>query len=111
MQKNSVRLNTSPQQIAVDSLIGKPIHFIYDTTNKLILEASSVQIIKNIDMSLNIQCSEPRIFEIDGKIHKVDVATSRNISIGSSDSKNYVDWSKRRIFEEETRTLEKNLKI
>ena len=109
--KNSVRLNTSPQKIAVDSLTGRPIHFIYDTTNKLILEASSVQIIKNINISLNIQCSEPRTFEIDGKIHKVDVATSRNIPMGFSNSKNYIDWSKRRIFEEETRTLEKNLKF
>lgn len=107
--KNSVRLNASPQQVVVDSLIGRPIHFVYDITNKLILAASSVQIIKSINMNLNIQHFEPRIFEIDGKLHKVDVATSRNISIGSSDSKNYVDWSESRIFEEETRTLEKNL--
>ena len=104
-----VHLSASPQKIVVDSLIGRPIHSVYDTTNKLILGASSDQIIKSININSNIQYPEPRTFEIGGKIHEVDVFKPNNISVGSFDSKNYIEWSKKRIFKEETRTLEKNL--
>ncbi|MDE0119473.1 MAG: VPA1262 family N-terminal domain-containing protein [Bdellovibrionales bacterium] len=109
--KSSVRLNASPQEIVVDSLRGRPVHFVYDITNGLILGMSSDQTIKAADLKLNIERPEPRIFEINGKIHKVNVFTPHNISVGTPYSDNYVEWSKRRVFEEETHTLEKTLQF
>jgi hypothetical protein len=102
-----VQVKENITEILLDDCFGTIIE-IFDKNSSLLLYKNEFSIMKQMNFNMQIVEPQNRVFNINGKIQKIEVSHHQNSVYGKEKNKEFDEWIRDRKYEQELKELEKN---
>lgn len=86
-----VEVKNKTTEILLDDCFGTTIE-IFDKKSSYLLYKNKFSIMKQINLNIGMISPQKRVFEVNGKTHKVDVVHNQNRVVGQQKKREYFDW-------------------